>query len=69
MNTEKIINDCHARHYISIVQPTITLVPSLKEQTQIGNFFQQLDKQITEQQNKLTHYQKIKKAMLQRLFI
>ncbi|MCX8650143.1 restriction endonuclease subunit S [Gilliamella sp. B2776] len=69
LNTEKIINDGHARHYISIVQPTITLVPSLKEQTQIGNFFQQLDKQITEQQNKLTHYQTLKKAMLQRLFI
>lgn len=45
------------------------MVPSLKEQTQIGNFFQQLDKQITEQQNKLTHYQTLKKAMLQRLFI
>lgn len=44
-------------------------IPSLKEQTQIGNFFQQLDKQITEQQNKLTYYQTLKKAMLQRLFI
>ncbi|MCX8656365.1 restriction endonuclease subunit S [Gilliamella sp. B2894] len=43
--------------------------PSFEEQTQIGNFFQQLDKQITEQQNKLTHYQTLKKAMLQRLFI
>lgn len=44
-------------------------IPSLKEQTKIGNFFQQLDNQITEQKNKLTHYQTLKKAMLQRLFI
>lgn len=44
-------------------------IPSLKEQIQIGNFFQQLDKQIAEQQNKLTYYQTLKKAMLQRLFI
>lgn len=44
-------------------------MPSIKEQIQIGNFFQQLDKQIAEQQNKLTYYQTLKKAMLQRLFI
>lgn len=50
-------------------QCKITLPVHIKEQTQIGNFFQQLDKQITEQQNKLTHYQTLKKAMLQRLFI
>lgn len=44
-------------------------IPEKQEQIQIGNFFQQLDKQIAEQQNKLTHYQTLKKAMLQRLFI
>lgn len=51
------------------IKQILIKIPNLKEQTQIGNFFQQLDKQITEQQNKLTHYQTLKKAMLQRLFI
>lgn len=59
----------YKRHF-TILKTKLCCFPlDVNEQTQIGNFFQQLDKQITEQQNKLTHYQTLKKAMLQRLFI
>lgn len=44
-------------------------IPSLKEQTQIGNFFQTLDKQIEAEEQKLERYQTLKRAMLQRMFV
>ncbi|OCL16372.1 hypothetical protein A9G03_11790 [Gilliamella sp. wkB171] len=74
----KVVTDYIRKNPTVGAQPNLSLeqignlevcTPSIQEQTQIGNFFQQLDKQITEQQNKLTHYQTLKKAMLQRLFI
>ncbi len=44
-------------------------LPSLEEQTQIGNFFEILDQQIEQQAQKLATYQQLKKAMLQRMFV
>lgn len=45
------------------------LVPDQKEQAQVGNFFQKLDQQIEQQKRKLSTYQQLKKAMLQRMFV
>lgn len=59
----------HARHYISIVQPTKTLTPFLQEQTKIGNFFKQLDDIIALQQKELDNLKQTKKAFLQKMFV
>ena len=42
----------HARHYISVVQPTLVRTPSKKEQKQISSFFGKLDTLITLHQRK-----------------
>ena len=43
--------------------------PELKEQQKIGEFFNKIDHVISLQQEKLTHYQSIKKFLLQQMFI
>lgn len=43
--------------------------PSLKEQEKIGNFFKQLDEIINFHQQKLDTYKKLKKVMLQKMFV
>lgn len=45
------------------------MTPDIKEQTQIGNFFKQLDKIITLHQQELDALQETKKAFLQKMFI
>lgn len=42
--------------------------PTVEEQTQIGNFFQNLDQSIVLQEKKLTQTQNLKKAMLEKMF-
>lgn len=44
-------------------------LPSLKEQTQIGNFFKQLDDTIALHQKELAKYQQIKAACLEKMFV
>ncbi len=44
----------HARHYISVVQPTKVLIPSNDEQIRIGKCIQQIDNLITLHQRKQT---------------
>ena len=44
-------------------------LPSLKEQTQIGNFFKQLDDTIALHQKELAKYQQIKTACLEKMFV
>lgn len=44
-------------------------LPSEEEQSQIGDFFTQLDKTITLHQRKLEIYKKLKKGLLQKMFI
>lgn len=44
-------------------------LPSEEEQSQIGDFFTQLDKTITLHQRKLETYKKLKKSLLQKMFI
>lgn len=52
-----------------IVKNLIVPVPSQLEQTKIGNFFNQLDGIITLHQRKLEIYKKLKKGLLQKMFI
>lgn len=47
----------------------IILVPSDKEQRQIGNFFSNLDNLITLHQRKVDEYKELKKGLLQQMFI
>ena len=64
------IHEGHARHYISIVQKTKVMVPSvLKEQNNISEIFQNIQKVITLHQEKLTKLQSTKKFLLQNIFI
>ena len=51
----------HARHYISVVQPTLACIPSYTEQTKIGECIQQLDNLITLHQRGLIKIQGDKK--------
>ncbi|WP_017396217.1 restriction endonuclease subunit S [Acinetobacter haemolyticus] len=46
----------------------IFLSPLMEEQTQIGNFFQNLDQSIALHEKKLTQTQNLKKAMLEKMF-
>ena len=43
--------------------------PKIDEQTKIGDFFQTLDQQITQQESKLKHLKQLKKAYLQNMFV
>ena len=45
------------------------LIPSYEEQTQIGNFFKQLDDTIALHQKELAKYQQIKTACLEKMFM
>lgn len=59
----------HARHYISVVQNTTTLCPSVDEEVCISNLLTKFDELITLHQRKLEHLQLLKKALLQQLFV
>lgn len=54
LNSTKIENLGHARHYISVVQPTETSMPTTKEQERIGLFFREIDNLITLHQRKFS---------------
>ena len=58
----------HARHYISVVQPTLTLTPSKTEQDKISLFFSKLDNLITLHQRKYEKLKNVKKSMLEKMF-
>lgn len=58
----------HARHYISVVQNTTTLCPSVDEEVCISNLLTKFDELITLHQCKLEHLNLKKKALLQKLF-
>lgn len=59
----------HARHYISVVQNTTTLCPSVDEEVCISNLLTKFDEIITLHQRKLDHLQLQKKALLQQMFV
>ena len=53
----------------STLAKQVLLKPTLEEQTKIGEFFQALDARIEVETKKLNHYESLKKAMLQRMFV
>ncbi|WP_455677061.1 restriction endonuclease subunit S [Pseudoscardovia suis] len=59
----------HARHYISVVQPTVVRVPTLSEQQQVGELFQRLDSLITLHQRKHDQLATLKKSLLEKMFV
>ena len=54
LNTTKIEILGHARHYISVVQPTKTRTPNILEQNKISELFSNLDNLITLHQRKIS---------------
>ncbi|HEP1359724.1 TPA: restriction endonuclease subunit S [Streptococcus pyogenes] len=55
-------------NYSSVEQLKIN-IPTLKEQEAIGNFFQTLDQQISQTEEKLTELKALKQTLLNRLFV
>ncbi|HER5064646.1 TPA: restriction endonuclease subunit S, partial [Streptococcus pyogenes] len=53
----------------SIVKELTIHFPSLSEQEAIGNFFQTLDQQIAQSEEKLTELKALKQTLLNRLFV
>ena len=60
LNTTKIEILGHARHYISVVQPTKTRTPNILEQNKISELFSNLDNLITLHQRKQINFFKEK---------
>lgn len=59
----------HARHYISVVQPTKIRTTSFDEQTAIGRVFRRLDDLITLHGQKLEKLRHVKQALLGKMFV
>ncbi|WP_249670076.1 restriction endonuclease subunit S [Bacillus altitudinis] len=57
------------RLYYNVLQTYKLLLPTLEEQTKIGNFFIQLDDIITLHQSELNSLENLKKSLLQQMFI
>ncbi|UUV99064.1 restriction endonuclease subunit S [Vagococcus luciliae] len=51
------------------IKSTLIMLPSIEEQTKIGNFFKQLDDTIALHQCELEKLQEMKKAFLQKMFV
>ena len=70
---KKIQQEARAGNIPYIVLDMLTeldiYLPSLEEQTQIGNFFKQLDDTISLHQKELAKYQQIKTACLEKMFV
>lgn len=59
----------HARHYISVVQPTIVLTTTLEEQQKIGAYFRKLDELIALERTQLEKLKQIKQSCLAGMFV
>ena len=69
VNWEGIEGTTIKRLYNKTILDTPITLPSFEEQEKIGNFFTVLDKVITLHQRKLEIYKKLKKGLLQKMFI
>ena len=68
LNNTKIEILGHARHYISVVQPTKVYTTNLIEQKKISEFIKKIDLYITLQQRKCDKLIDLKKSLLIKLF-
>ena len=55
--------------YLSKLENLVLTIPNLNEQTQISNFFKQLDDIIALQQKELSELKDMKKRLLQLMFV
>ena len=69
LNSTKIEILGHARHYISIVQPTIVRTTFIDEQKSIATLFASIDNLITLHQRKHDKLNKIKQSLLNDMFV
>lgn len=69
LNQTKFIKEGHARHYISVIQPTKVKTPCEKEQKKIGEYLRKLDKLHEYHRNKIKLLNREKNGLLQKLFI
>lgn len=69
LNSSKIENLGHARHYISVVQPTEVKVPKYDEQVKLSKLFRSIDSLITLHQRKYETLKNMKKALLEKMFV
>lgn len=63
------LSEGYKRHFSILKEQMVFYPKSIEEQTQIGNFFEILDQRIEAETEKLNHYQTLKRAMLQRMFV
>ncbi len=68
LNSTKIEVLGHARHYISVVQPTAINIPRYEEQRRISELFQQISNLITLHQRKYDKLVAVKKSLLEKMF-
>ena len=68
LNSTKIEILGHARHYISIVQPTIVRTTFIDEQKSIATLFASIDNLITLHQRKCDKLVELKKSLLEKMF-
>ena len=68
LNSTKIEVLGHARHYISVVQPTVVNIPRYEEQRRISELFQQISNLITLHQRKYDKLVAVKKSLLEKMF-
>ncbi|NQK55368.1 restriction endonuclease subunit S [Streptococcus suis] len=59
----------HERHWISKFSQFEILIPTLPEQEAIGTFFQTLDQEIAQVEDKLASLKEMKKTLLRKLFV
>ena len=69
LNSTKIEILGHARHYISIVQPTVVRSPLTHEQKKVSDLFKNIDNLITLHQRKHDKLNKIKQSLLNDMFV
>lgn len=69
LNTIDYTPTNHERHWISKFSKFNIFLPSLSEQEAIGDFFQTLDQQMSQTEEKLMELKALKQTLLNRLFV
>lgn len=68
LKNSKILQQGHARHYISIFQPTKTYVPNITEQNKLTTLFNHINRLISLYQRKQKILKNIEKALQNKIF-